>query len=124
MTFYSLIEGSVRGRGSVAVKQDVLLMSSKENIEPKEGKRPRIIENGLIEETTERSAKLHNEEKMKPREEKRPEVIRDGLLEETIERLVKLHYEFRLNSPEILERIEKGRARAKVSFFKESISAS
>ena len=100
----------------MATKQDIMLMTSKDKLEAKEEKKPKMIGDGSIEEAVEWLVKLQDEEQTVPTVEKTSNVNGDALIEETIERLTKLHYEFKLNSAEILERIEKGRARARVSF--------
>ena len=100
----------------MATKQEILEMSSKENLGQKEEKKPKMTEDGTMEEAVEWLVKLQDEEQTVPTVEKTSNVNGDALIEETIERLTKLHYEFKLNSAEILERIEKGRARARVSF--------
>ena len=105
----------------MATKQEILEMSSKENLGQKEEKKPKMTEDGTMEEAVEWLVKLQDEEHIVPKEEKKPDVIGDKLIEETTERLMKLHYEFRLNSPEILERVERGKARARVSFSQKKL---
>ena len=60
----SLVSGSKRGRRSLVLKQDIKEMEKEVKLRAGEVNNPRNIRERLIDETTERLKKLHNEFRM------------------------------------------------------------